>query len=155
VLVVSNSSPLIALKAIERISLLPNLFESILIPTAIVLETSRSIPVKPAWLRIEAPARPLPKSVLRTTLGPGEREAIALALERRADLMILDELPARKIARTTGVNVVGTVGILLASKRRGFISLLRPELDKLLQNSFFLSPQLYRQLLQVAGEIDH
>ncbi len=89
---------------------------------------------------------------MRNALGPGKREAIALAVESKPSLLIVDDLPARKIARMLGVNVVETAGILLAAKRRGFIESLRTELDGLIQNSFFLSPKLYNDLLQAAGE---
>jgi len=51
-----------------------------------------------------------------------------------------------------GVDVVGTAGILLAAKRKGLIVSLRVELDGLLQNSFFLSPELYNDLLLAGGE---
>ncbi len=62
------------------------------------------------------------------------------------------DLAARRIARELHLRVTGTLGVLLAAKRRGLISLLRPALDHLLEQSFFLSPQLDTELLVVAGE---
>lgn len=97
---------------------------------------------------------PFPTIVLRSSLGDGEREAIALAIEQRADPLIIDDLPARRLASGVGINVIGTAGVLLAAKRRGFISIIRPELDSLLRNSFFLSSQLYKALLDAAGETE-
>ena len=125
--VVSNSSPLIALAAIERLDLLPALFKSVVIPPAVAQEITRA---------------------------DGEREAIALAMELRADLVILDDLPARRVAKAAGLNVIGAVGVLLGAKRVGLIDRLRPELDNLLKHSFFLSPQLYDEVLHAAGELD-
>ena len=70
----------------------------------------------------------LPRVVMRRTLADGEREAIALAIELRADLIILDDLPARRVAKEAGLNVIGAVGVLLGAKRVGLIDRLRPEL---------------------------
>jgi len=52
------------------------------------------------------------------------------------------------------LNVIGTLGTLIAAKRAGLLKSIRPELDGLRATSFFLSPQLYNTLLQAAGEID-
>ena len=134
----SNSSPLIALAAIERLDLLPALFESVLIPPAVAHEIKRSIPVAPSWLRVETLGLPLPTVIQRRILADGEREAIALAIELRAESIILDDLPARRIAQVVGLNVIGTVGLLLGAKRVVLIGRIRPELDNLLKNSFFL-----------------
>lgn len=96
----------------------------------------------------------LPTIVLRRTLADGEREAIALAVELHADPIIVDDLPARRVAHAAGLNVIGTLGVLLGAKRVGLIGRIRPELDNLLKNSFFVSPQLYDELLQASGEVD-
>ena len=152
--VVSNSSPLIALARIRRLDLLPGIFESVLIPPAVAREISPSIPVLPAWLRIQAASVLPPASLLRRRLGDGEWEALALAIELRADWIILDDLPARRAAEATGLNVIGTLGTLVAAKRAGLLKSIRPELDALVRTSFFISPQLYNELLQAVGEID-
>jgi predicted nucleic acid-binding protein len=88
----------------------------------------------------------------RGRLGAGEREAIALALDVRADAIVLDDRPARQVAQAAGLNVIGTLGVLLEAKRAGHINTLRAELDKLLGTSFFLTPELYDHLLRMASE---
>lgn len=88
----------------------------------------------------------------RRRLGDGELEAIALALGLNADQIILDDLPARRLAEASGLNVIGTLGLLLGARRAGLIDRIRPELDRLLKTSFFLSPELYNELLRSAGE---
>lgn len=123
-----------------------------MIPPAVAREITHSLPVLPDWIAIEPLRFPIPKGVLRNALGQGEREAIALALESKPSLLIVDDLPARKVARMVNVDVVGTAGMLLAAKRKGLIVSLRAELDGLLQNSFFLGPELYNDLLLAAGE---
>ena len=130
--VVSNSSPLIALARIQRLDLLPAIFESILIPPAVAREIAPSIPVLPTWLRIQAPNVLPHGSLLRRRLGEGEREALALAIELKADWIILDDLPARRSAETTGLTVIGTLGTLVTAKRTGLLKSIHPELDALL-----------------------
>lgn len=150
--VVSNSSPLIALARIQRLDLLPGIFESVLIPPAVAREIAPSISVLPIWLRIQAPTAMPPESLQRRRLGDGEREALALAIELQADWIILDDLPARRSAEATGLNVIGTLGMLITAKRTGLLKSIRPELDALLRTSFFLSSKLYDELLALAGE---
>ena len=152
--VVSNSSPLIALAGIQRLDLLPAIFESILIPPAVAHEIAPSIPILPPWLRIQAPTVLPPAPLLRRRLGAGEREALALAIELKADWIIRDDLPARRSAEVSGLNVIGTLGTLVAAKRAGLLKAIRPELDALVRTSFFLSPHLYDELLEAVGEID-
>lgn len=152
--VVSNSSPLIAFAAIEQLPLFSALFESILIPPAVAREIAPSIPTLPPWLRVQDLTMPLPPSVLRHSFGDGEQEALALAVEIQAERILLDDRPARRVAEELGLLVTGTAGILLVAKRRALLPRIRPALDALLRTSFFLSPQLYDELLRAAGEID-
>ena len=152
--VVSNSSPLIAFAALGQLNLLPAIFQSILIPPAVAAEITPSIPALPPWLHIEDLKQPLHGLVLQRSLGPGEREALALAVETRAERILLDDLPARGIARRLNLSVTGTAGVLLTAKRHALISRVRPCLDALLKESFFIGPELYDELLRLAGEDD-
>ncbi len=91
--------------------------------------------------------------LLRLALEQGEAEAIALANELRADVVLLDELDARRVAKQLGLSVLGTVGVLIWAKRTGKLSNLRQALDDL-QNTgkFRLSQMLYQKALQEVGE---
>src|SRR3989442_15231321 len=106
------------------------------------------------WLRIQLPNVLPPPSLLRRRLGDGEWEALALAIELKADWIILDDLPARRSAEATGLNVIGTLGALLRAKQVGLLQSIQPELDALVRTSFFLSPLLYDKLLREPGESD-
>jgi predicted nucleic acid-binding protein len=143
---------LIALARIERLDLLPAVFDSVLIPPAVASEIARSVPIFPSWLQARPLTGDLPLKVMIRGLGLGEREAIALALEIQARRIILDDLPARRVAQAAELHVIGTLGVLLAAKRAGVLDLLRPELDNLMRTSFFLGPQLYARLLREADE---
>ena len=150
--VVSNSSPLIALARIQRLELLPAVFAAVLIPPAVDREIRRSIPDLPDWLHVRVPTGSTPSLTSRRRLGGGELEAIALAIQLEAEWIILDDLPARRLAETSGLNVIGTLGVLLGAKRAGLIERIRPELDRLTTTSFFLSSELYDELLRDAEE---
>ena len=150
--VVCNTSPLIALWQIGQLDLLRDLFATVLIPPAVSAEVSPGVPSLPPWVVPAALAQPLPPTVLTAALGPGESEAIALALERSARVLILDDLTARGLARLLGVPIIGTVGVLLAAKRRGLITTVRTCLDELDAFHFHVSPPLREQALRDAGE---
>jgi predicted nucleic acid-binding protein len=91
--------------------------------------------------------------LLEVELDRGEAEAIALALEIRADLLLLDETDARRVAERVGLRVTGVLGVLLRAKERREIGLVRPELEALRnQARFFRAKTLEQQMLEIAGE---
>lgn len=150
-LVVSNSSPLIALAQIDQLDLLQALFVSLLVPPAVVRETVPTVTL-PTWVTERALTQPIGALMLSSSLGPGESEVISLGLEIGAQWVILDDRPARRLAQSLGLPVIGTLGVLLAAKRRGLLDALRPELDGLIKFGFFIAPDLYEQILADAGE---
>jgi hypothetical protein len=90
----------------------------------------------------------------RRSLGAGESEAMALALELRIPRVILDDLTARTFGRALGLEVVGTGAVLYLAKMRGLVPAVRPLLDALLATGFRLSPKVYLTLLRAAGEAE-
>ena len=149
--VVSNASPLIALEQIGQLELLHSLFAEILIPDQVAAETVASVQPR-SWIRQQSLSSPL-QVPPRPTLGPGEREAICLAVEVRARAILLDDDPARKLAVQLGLPVIGTAGVLVLAKERQLIPAVRPCLDALIENRFFLSRALYDLILNRVGEI--
>lgn len=151
-LTVSNSSPLIALAEIGQLDLLSRLFGSIVVPPAVVSEVAPSLPDLPTWVEVRPLQRTPAEALTRRALGPGERDAIALSIELKASRVILDDLLARRIASTLGVPVIGTLGVLVAAKQNRLIDSIRPLVDRLAQGRFFIGEDLYRDLLEMAGE---
>ena len=161
--VVANSSVLIALSTIGQLSLLLRRFpEGVLIPQAVWREVveagkgqSGSKEVASAsWIIVhEARDKDL-VSLLRTEIDEGEAEAIALAREEQASVVLLDEKNARQAARRLNLKVLGTVGILIWAKRTGTIVSLQEQLDLLqTQGNFHLSRSVYEEALKAVGEI--
>lgn len=149
--VISNASPLIALQQIDHLQLLELLFGAIVIPPAVAREVAPSVAL-PAWIGQQGLSQPIGPRILSASLGPGESETISLALETGARLVILDDRPARRLAQALHLSIVGTLGILLAAKRRGLLVAIGPCLDTLLQHGFRITPSLYENVLSAAGE---
>jgi predicted nucleic acid-binding protein len=152
VIVVSNSSPLIALTQIGRLDLLCQLHPEVIIPPAVAREIEPTMPRPPSWLAVKQLILPRHPDTVSGSIGPGEYEVISLGLELRAARLILDERPARRLATSLGLAVIGTVGLLLAAKDRGFLLKIKPELDRLLAVRFFMDDELYDRVLVQAGE---
>jgi predicted nucleic acid-binding protein len=135
VIVVSNSSPLIALARIGRLNLLASFYKRILIPAEVhheVTVAGRGLPGaeevrKTHWIEVALQKTPPHPSMIQAcqNLGAGERGAILLAKSLQADLVLLDDSKARRVARDAGLSVVGCLGILEAGARKGLVSDLR------------------------------
>ena len=148
---VSDASALIVLHQIGRLDLLRGLFGRVAVPPAVAREVIPSLRTLPPWIELhQAPRNP----ELPAFLDDGEREAIALALQLVADTIVLDERPGRRTAARLGLDVVGSLGLLVRAKRVGMISDVRPIMDVMLSSGLFASDALYRQILVAAGELD-
>jgi predicted nucleic acid-binding protein len=90
---------------------------------------------------------------LREELDPGEAEAIVLAIERRADLLLVDERRGRRTATAAGLTVTGLLGVVARAKQAGLIDLAKPVLDELIQVArFWIGPELYLEVLAALDE---
>jgi predicted nucleic acid-binding protein len=146
---VSNSSCLIALEAAGALSLLQQLYGTIVVPDAVNQEFGKSLP---AWVQVySVQNRPLAES-LRLNLGAGEAEAIALSIERSAARLILDDKKARPIAFQLNLPATGTLAVLLKAMERGIIPEVRSIVDAMLSANFRVSDTLVREVLRRAGE---
>ncbi len=145
--VVADSACLIALERIDQIGLLAELFETIFIPP----EVEREFGTAHDWLRVETPQDVNLVSSLKLMLDHGEAEAIALAVEKGARI-VLDDRQARNVAAGFGLRVIGTIGCLLKAKTQGIIAAVRPVVEKLEEEGFFLSDALKAEAFRIAGE---
>jgi len=150
--VVADASVLIALAQIDRLSLLEQLFGEVLIPAAVAREISPGLSGLPPWVRAHALDEPPDPRVAAASLDTGETEAITLALVVKAERIILDDLPARRLALAVGLSVVGTAGVLFAAKQKGLLPAVAPALDALRARGFWLRQDVYEEILEAAGE---
>jgi hypothetical protein len=149
--VVSNSSPLIIFERISRFDLLEALFGEVTIPPAVRDEVFGSIE-PPSWIRVVPPIQPLMVSMQIVSLGVGEREAISLAIETKAELLLLDDQAARRMAARLGVSIVGCAGLLLRAKRNGLIEAVLPHLSSMREAGLRISDELFDRAIRDSGE---
>jgi hypothetical protein len=91
-------------------------------------------------------------NILLLELDRGEAEALALAAELKADLLLIDESKGRAIAARLGFVHIGLLGMLVQAKQRGLIVAVKPILDDLIARAGFWSAELYQRVLQAASE---
>jgi predicted nucleic acid-binding protein len=165
-LVISDASTLIHLANIGRLGLLKQFFGHVVVPPGVWKEVEvvdlgqgrlGALEVQKAgssgWMSVEAPADAAFVRALSRDLDDGEAEVIALAVERKADLILVDETEARRVADLYGLAKTGVIGLLLRAKREKVIELLKPELDRLVdQSGFWIDVGLYQQTLEAVGE---
>lgn len=159
--VVSNSSPLIGLARINQPRLLQELYAEICVPPAVWQEVVVQGADQPGasqiacanWIR-QVPTQNAPLlRALSQDLGLGEAEAIVLAQELPADLLIVDERQARERARRLGLRFIGICGIIVEAKHRGLVESLKPLLHDLKDVAGFrISAALEAEVLRRAGE---
>jgi predicted nucleic acid-binding protein len=156
--IVSDASPIIALAFCDKLDILDTLFDKVCIPQAVFDELTVPNKLKVNEITEWAKKRIVPVkntaavTALSLNLDLGESEALALYWEAAADYLLIDEKKGRIIAARNGIQTVGTIGVLLSARQRGFLALVKPSLDLLVSNGFRISDILYRQILERAGE---
>jgi predicted nucleic acid-binding protein len=157
-IVVSDTSPISNLLQIGDLDLLRLLFEEIVIPHDVFLEICKvkeqaEILANQDWITPVGISDTALKDKLLKDLDKGEAEAIVLAIELNADYLLMDETKGRAIAESYNVKVIGILGVLLQAKEKGFISEVKPHLDKLVNEAgFWLNPNIIKKVLELAKE---
>ena len=160
-IVVSDTAAIIHLSKINALQLLRSLYGEILIPQAVYDELTKMGKTRPgalqamnaSWIKVIQIKNPVIAVKLRARLDLGESEAIALALETNADVLIIDEALGREIAKKLVNKIIGIVGILLKAKEVGLINEINPYLLNLKETGFRISDELLRFALNEAGEL--
>ena len=150
-LVITDTSCLIALERVERLDLLPRLYDTVVAPPAVIAEFGK----RPSWLREEpVPDTLAVNALIARRLDPGEAEAIVLARATPQALLLIDEARGRKIAVALGLPIIGTAGLLAVAKSAGLLPAVKPILDTLRdEHDFHLADRHYEQVLREAGEL--
>ena len=157
--VISNTSPLLYLYRIGAINWLPKLFDEVWAPEAVKNEllAGRSKgydvpnPTDFMWLRIVNP-KSMPSEWLALDLGAGEIAAMALALENPKHIILLDDMLARRTAQAAGLQVWGTLKVLLEAKSQGLTDKVEPFVTGLNDAGMWISTEVKQRILILAGE---
>lgn len=161
-MIISNSTPLINFSAIHRLDILESLFNTIYIPKAVERELfPKGIPFpgnedlrNSSFIKVSEIKNTLLYHSFRTDLDAGEAEAIILAIEQKAGLLILDELKARSVADHYDIPFTGSIGCLVEAKKKGIISAIRPLMDQMKSDaSFWINKKLYHQISKDNDEL--
>jgi len=158
-IIVSDSSPLIALAIIGKLNLLEKLYEEIVVPFAVYKEVTEKEKPFSKELRLflsnrtKQIANRLAVEVLISDIGIGESESIVLALEEKPDLVLIDDLKARKFAKMYGLEIIGTMGILLKAKKKGLITEIKPLITELLSNGIRIGNRIIEMTLEAGQEL--
>lgn len=162
-IVISDTSAITNLAAIDQLKLLPLLYGQVIIPEAVYRELVDIDPPAPGsvevqtatWLEVKliANREVVERLQSEVRLDPGESEAIALALEIGADLLLIDERRGRAEADRLGIKITGLLGILVEAKQRNLIVAVKPLMDALIATSEFrVSSAPYHQILNIVNE---
>lgn len=160
-IVVSDTSPIRCLVAVGKTELLKVLFSRVIIPVAVEAELLRiksmqaeiRIFLTQPWVEINPVSHSEKYNQIRKYLDEGESEAIILARELHADLLLMDENRGRAIARDLNLKVLGLIGVLIKAKRSNLIAEVKPLLDELMnKHGFWIQDGLYLDVLKSVGE---
>jgi len=155
---VVNSTPLISLHDIGMLDILSKMYNNVYIPYGVYEEICVDGDIQKDTLlsfsnfSITQIANENAKRYFKTALHKGEVEVMILADELKSDVCIIDDRLARKYAKHLGLKLTGTCGLLVKAKERGYLELVTPLMDKMIQNEIFISSTLYEHIKKLVNE---
>ena len=156
-ILIADCSALIALSVCDSLHLLDALFGTVLVPEAVHQEATASD--KPEAIKLASylrdKVRPVDTSAyvfLDAFADAGETHAMLLYKQLGADRLLIDDKRGRKIAKINNINVIGSLGVLLAAKNEGLIPEVRSLIETIQNSRVFLSPTIIAAALEIAGE---
>jgi predicted nucleic acid-binding protein len=153
-LVVADASPILYLIAIGAIDLLPKLYPHVVLPPEVVAELNHpNAPLEvqhwasklPNWIEVVG-AKNIVRDSLDELLDPGEAAAIRVAEQLSADLVLIDDRDARRLAEKRGLRIAGTIGVLESAASKGMLE-LKKAFEQLERTNFQIDPQFLRDAL--------
>ena len=162
-LVVSNTSPIMNLAAVDLLDILRRQFVEVIVPEAVIEELRLDsgypgtdkirIAMSEGWLRQEVVENKQVALALRRELDNGEAEAIALALQLGTETILMDEREGRSVAKSMGLSPIGIIGVLIRAKQKGEILSVKEALNKLRNEAgFYITNALMKDILSELGE---
>lgn len=160
-IVISDASPLINLAVIDQLDLLQQLYQEIIIPEAVYRELVEKGAGQTLadelgnidWIKSQQVENRNLAEALKLELDDGEAEAIALAVETKASLLLIDERKGRSIANNFDLQYIGIIGVLIEAKASQLIPEVKSVLDNLIVKAgFWISDSLYQRILELSDE---
>jgi len=148
--IISDTSCLILLDKIDELHLLNKIYGELWTTQEVAQEFLKPLP---KWIIIKAVLDEKYQKLLETQIDLGEASAIALAVETENSLLLLDDLKARKLAKSLDLKITGTLGVINKAKELDLIPKIKPLIDKLLQTDFRISENLINELLKINNEL--
>jgi predicted nucleic acid-binding protein len=147
--IISDTSCLILLDNIGELALLHKLYKTIITTIEVKLEFGKDLP---DWFEIKESENKNYQSIIENTVDKGEASTIALAIEYDDCLLIIDDLKGRKFALHLGLNIIGTIGVIVDAKLSGIIPSIKPIIQKIKNTNFRITEEIEKLMLVKAGE---
>ncbi len=156
-ILVADSSALIALSLCNALQFLDVLFEEIKVPQAVfdevTVEDKKEGIGLSKYLKDKIESVSIEDYVITDfSIGKGDLEAMALYKRLRADKLLIDDKRSRKLAQLNGMNIIGSLGILLIAKEKGLIEQIKPYIEIIKESDIYISEELIDYVLELAGE---
>lgn len=147
--VVSDTSCLIILTKVDKLDLLQKIYSEVVTTPEVKSEYGNDFP---EWIKVIAVSNTSFQKELEQKIDLGESSAIALSLEIPDCVLILDDLKARKMAKSMAINFTGTLGVLVKAKSLSLISAVKPILEEMQKSGLRFSTEITNEILNQAGE---
>lgn len=148
-LIICDTSCLILFDKINRLELLRHCYDQVYATPEIGAEFGKPLP---NWIKIREAKNQALRQMLTQILGEGEASAIALTFDLPGALIALDDLKARKVAKSLNLKITGSLGILVKAKEQGHIEQLSPVLKQVQQTDFRIAENIIRKIVATVGE---
>lgn len=148
-IIISDTSCLIVFAKINELDLLRRLFTEIVTTDEVADEFGQ---VLPDWISVQSVKNKYYQEELKLKVDSGEASAIALAVENHDSLLIVDDFKARKLATSLGIDIIGSIGILVKAKNEGVLVSVKSFFERIRKTDFRISDDLESAALKEAGE---
>lgn len=148
-IIISDTSCLIALSNIGLLDILRDLYQEVIITKEVQAEFSGNLP---EWIIVSEVKNKDKQAEIEKIVDKGEASSIALALETKNSILIIDEVKGRKIAKSFNLDIIGTIGILLLADKKGLITDVLSAILKMVNRGFRLSDTLLDKLIDKYGK---
>lgn len=153
-MIIGDSSALVTLAIADKLDIVEKLFGNLYVPEAVYKELTKI--EKPYSSKLKSFLKGRVKNVNlkieKLGLGAGELEAIILYKELNADILLIDDARAKKFALLNDIKVIGSLGILIKAKENGYISEIKPLLEKIKKSGIYLTDYIINQVLEICNE---